>query len=389
MQYKTIFLHMSRLKVFVSSTCYDLSLIRNELYSFISRLGHEPVLSEYNDILYDPNFHTTDSCLKELKNCDLVICIVGKRFGCEYPISATENIMWPEVKELIDTGKSPANLSISHMETLHAITLKKPIYAFVDKHVLNDHKVYERNKNNKEIIGKINFPSIEDPSTACHIFDFIDFLLHRTINNSLIPFEKPEDIENFIKAQWSSLFQRLLSEKREQRMQQSTVDDISNQLSDLKSLIVSSITQEDLKETAKGVLKYKNLILILTFLITKSSQSSTIDLVTYTKSLSDLLHEIDIKSITYSERNSNIFRPRLVFIKADDSFFESRIQIPKIKEQWENFKELEEGKKRAIVDATLESNSLPILPLIRYHREKFMEYKDKLLIHSEGDTDEN
>ena len=72
---------MAKLRIFVSSTCYDLGVIRSELRPFIIALGHEPVMSDYADILYDPRSHTHDSCIKEVPNCDMVVLIIGSRFG--------------------------------------------------------------------------------------------------------------------------------------------------------------------------------------------------------------------------------------------------------------------------------------------------------------------
>jgi hypothetical protein len=45
-------------KIFVSSTCYDLSMARDQLRNFLIGLGYEPVLSEYSDVLFDPRVHT-------------------------------------------------------------------------------------------------------------------------------------------------------------------------------------------------------------------------------------------------------------------------------------------------------------------------------------------
>ena len=36
---------MAGLKIFVSSTCFDLSILRSELRNFIASLGYEPVMS--------------------------------------------------------------------------------------------------------------------------------------------------------------------------------------------------------------------------------------------------------------------------------------------------------------------------------------------------------
>ena len=72
---------MSALRVFISSTCYDLGIARESLRKFIVSLGYEPVMSDYSDVLYDPRIHTHTSCIEEVKNCDILVLIIGGRFG--------------------------------------------------------------------------------------------------------------------------------------------------------------------------------------------------------------------------------------------------------------------------------------------------------------------
>lgn len=80
-RFEKIVLFMAALKVFVSSTCYDLGIVRAELREFLQNLGHEPLMSEYNDILFDPRDHTHESCINEVRNADAIILIIGSRFG--------------------------------------------------------------------------------------------------------------------------------------------------------------------------------------------------------------------------------------------------------------------------------------------------------------------
>ncbi|MAF85774.1 MAG: hypothetical protein CL875_04780 [Dehalococcoidales bacterium] len=56
-------------RVFISSTCYDLKYIRENLKCFIRTLGYEPVLSEEGPIYFDPAMSTQDSCLREVSSC--------------------------------------------------------------------------------------------------------------------------------------------------------------------------------------------------------------------------------------------------------------------------------------------------------------------------------
>lgn len=64
---------MAGIRIFVSSTCYDLSVVRSELRAFIQSMGYEPIMSDYSDVLYDPRIHTHTSCVNEISNCDILM----------------------------------------------------------------------------------------------------------------------------------------------------------------------------------------------------------------------------------------------------------------------------------------------------------------------------
>lgn len=154
---------MALLKVFVSSTCYDLGMVRAELRNFIINLGHEPVMSDYNDILFDPKDHTHESCIKEIPNSDAVILIIGSRFGGKAIPKAISGVDIDKLKLLSKSSKileNPESVSITQLEILKAIDANIPIFTFVDSRVLHDHLFYEKNKD-KGIIDSIEFPSIE------------------------------------------------------------------------------------------------------------------------------------------------------------------------------------------------------------------------------------
>lgn len=72
---------MANLRVFLSSTCYDLSVSEGPAASIIETLGHDPVMSDYNDVVYDPRSHTHTSCIDEVTGADVVVVIIGSRFG--------------------------------------------------------------------------------------------------------------------------------------------------------------------------------------------------------------------------------------------------------------------------------------------------------------------
>jgi len=85
---------MAGLKFFISSTCYDLVEERNQIRNLIKGLGHEPVLSDHNEILYDYDEHTHLSCVREISNVDIVVLIIGSRFGGK-AIDETKKLIAP------------------------------------------------------------------------------------------------------------------------------------------------------------------------------------------------------------------------------------------------------------------------------------------------------
>lgn len=50
--------------VFVSSTFYDLKQIRADLKQFLTTLGLNPVISEYDSFPIDPGIPAVENCLK-------------------------------------------------------------------------------------------------------------------------------------------------------------------------------------------------------------------------------------------------------------------------------------------------------------------------------------
>lgn len=205
---------MPSVKVFVSSTCYDLAFVRESLRKFIISLGYEPVMSEHSDILYDPRDHTHKSCVEEVANCDLLVLIIGGRFGGKAVSEAVQEIDFERIKAKIPFDALPKDgtYSITHLEVLKAIECGIPVYTFIQANVYSDHNLYQKNKASS-IIDQILFPSIEKQETAKYIFEFINTVRLRNHGNSIFSFDNAEEIENTLKKQWSSFFQKLLKEQ--------------------------------------------------------------------------------------------------------------------------------------------------------------------------------
>lgn len=252
---------MAALRVFVSSTCYDLSVIRSQLRQFIERLGHEPVMSDYNDVVYDPVSHTHTSCIDEVAGVDAVVVIIGTRFGGTVVPQALQTVDIESLKTVSKSNELLKNkecLSITQLEVLKAIERSVPVFAFVDQRVWHDHATYEKNKG-KPIADQIEYDSIDKPATAKYVFEFINFLRHRSSNNAITTFSRLQDIEDALRRQWSGLLQHLLLERRTRTMDQRRIEDLTEQFENLKAAILAAVGSKDERQIARGVVRYRKL----------------------------------------------------------------------------------------------------------------------------------
>ncbi len=355
-------------KIFVSSTCYDLSMAREHIRSFLNKLGYEPIMSEYSDVLYDPRTHTHTSCLQEIRNADMVIMLIGSRFGGKIIPEALSNIDFENLLKAscdITVLKNIEKLSVTQLETLKAIDLGIPVFAFVDDKVMHDHFVYQKNK---ELVEQINFPSIDKPETAKYIFEFINFLSHRNFGNSVIPFKKLEDIENHLRKQWASLFQKLLREERDKVKEEKRMFSISEQIEELKTALISTIGNAQNREVARGVIRYRRLTDFLSGLNLSDNSIITESDCNFTEILKSA-GIVGVKDIP----NSRIRFGRTALIKEDGTFFELRFGqefLNRLSNEWQSFVALDAEARRVIFEAISEIDHMSP-SLLRYRNENF------------------
>ena len=74
---------MAKPRIFISSTFYDLKYIRTEIDQFLENLGYQPIRNEEGDIPYGKDDALEEYCYKEIQNIDILISIIGGRFGTE------------------------------------------------------------------------------------------------------------------------------------------------------------------------------------------------------------------------------------------------------------------------------------------------------------------
>jgi len=263
--------------------------------------------------------------------------------------------------------KREENISITQLEVLKAIERSVPVFAFVDERVWQDHSTYEKNKN-KPIIDAIEFSSIEKPDTARYIFEFINFLRHRSINNSISTFSKYQDIEEALRKQWSGLFQRLLSEQRTKQVDARRIDALTEQFEDLKAAILTSVGTKNEREVARGVVRFRRLFDFLRgFEIPDFAF-----VINETHSWAEFLKHIDVVEIREAivERDPRVFssRPVNYLLKGDGTFYEVRFpfRAADMSLDWEAFMGHSPDVRAIIFDALNEMRSAPVNRYVRY-----------------------
>lgn len=202
-------------RIFLSSTCYDLKFVREDLADFVRTYNYEPILSENGDIGYTPGKSLDKSCYEAIENSDMVILIIGSEYG-----SAASGETKDMFKEYI---------SITRNEFRTAIDDGIPVFAMIDKKVMTEYGIYEENIEDIEKKSlKIKFKITKE----LNVFRFI-----KEIKNSVaIPiqeFEKSSDIKDFIGKQWADMFKNYLVSLKEEKENKK----IEGSVNEMKALI--------------------------------------------------------------------------------------------------------------------------------------------------------
>jgi len=366
---------VARLRVFVSSTCYDLDIVRSELRPFIVNCGYEPVMSDYSDVLFDPRLHTHDSCVKEVVGCDVVVLIIGSRFGGTAVPAALGSVDWDAVAGMSTSPTavlSKDKLSITQLEVIKAVESSVPVYAFVDERVLHDHLVYEKNKDNPLVVDQMVFPSIQKKETAKYIFEFINFLSHRLTGNSVIGFSRLEEIRLHLVSQWSQLFQRLLEESQTRTAEARRYRDFSERIEDLKAVVLASLATPGLRDTAKGAVQFRHLIDFVSGLRDVDQKALLLSNIVW----DELLKAAGIVETRIAEEPNRLVSPRMFLIRADGTFYILRLparMFDSLQRDWSSFQRVESRSREAIVDALLEDSDARS-SLLRYQPEPIDEF---------------
>lgn len=178
---------MNKTKIFVSSTCFDLEQIREDLRKNIIEMGHEPVLSELPSFSVLPDLDTLSNCKRNVKeNCDIFILIIGGKRGS------------------VDANSQK---SIVNIEFETAIQNNKDLFVFVDERVNNLLEVWRKNKD-------ADFsPQVDDK----YVFEFIDSI--KSSKKWIFTYKKADNILEVLKPQLSIFLKYLIDRKNSGKLE--------------------------------------------------------------------------------------------------------------------------------------------------------------------------
>jgi hypothetical protein len=216
---------MAKPRIFISSTYYDLKYVREELDRFIRELGYEPIRHEAGNIPYGSQDAPEKYAYREVESCDILVCVVGGRFGTEARDGAR---------------------SITQTELKHALEKGIQVFIMIDYAVHTEFQTYQLNKEN----SATKYRHADDK----RVFEFIEHIYALPNNNPIFTFNSSKDILIFLKEQWAGLFQRFLSDQR--RMEEVRVLNEMKTISSTLQQLVTYLSAEskDKDEIIKSIL---------------------------------------------------------------------------------------------------------------------------------------
>lgn len=215
---------MARLRIFVSSTYYDLRHIRSSMESFIQGMGYEAVLFESGGIAFHHDMTLADACYAEVQTCHMLVLVIGGRYG-----SADEKRKERVSQDVIEKMYEAYN-SVTKKEYETAREKSIPIFIFVDKNVRAEYETFKSNRDN----STVRYAHVD----SVNIFRLLDDILNQSHNNYVKDFEKFEDISSWLREQWAGIYSDLLMNKRDQAIIKSMADRLA-ELSELTTSMKS------------------------------------------------------------------------------------------------------------------------------------------------------
>lgn len=225
---------MSKPRIFVSSTYYDLKHIRRNIEAFIESLGYESILFESGDIPFSHLDSLDQSCYREIESCHMLVLLIGGRYG-----SAASEQERLSNDDLEKAYKEYNSITKREYETAREKDI--PIYIFIEKAVAAEYRTYKENFSNPTV----KYAHVD----SVNIFKLIDDIYIQARNNLTREFENVEDVTTWLRDQWAGMFAMHISK----RSTDSQLKNLASQVAQLRdtSDILKKYTESIMLGTKK------------------------------------------------------------------------------------------------------------------------------------------
>ncbi len=211
------------MRIFLSSTAYDLLDIRAKVVEVLTKQGHEVVFHESPTFPAKVDLHSHDQCILAIEDCDTVVCVVDKRYGGVYsgelftknkPITFSISGKDAKGEKLKEDIEIPINkMSITWCELNRAYALNKNVITFSRQRTLDEKETRRHNQYLKTFR-----PAYAEKN---ELFDLLDWITKQKRNNWIVPFNTVVDFEEklsvYIKEYDKLNFRTAISRKQLQK----------------------------------------------------------------------------------------------------------------------------------------------------------------------------
>ncbi|PTX96180.1 hypothetical protein DB345_10300 [Spartobacteria bacterium LR76] len=181
------------MKIFLCSTSFDLEDLRALA---VNRFGDRHEFIHFEDAAFPSRrgLHSHDQCIEAVKQADVVVCIIDRRYGGHY--RGKNSAAFPEQslkfkvtvgteKKTVETKIATKDLSISWCELLTAFEAEKYVITFARRRTL-DEKATRRANQGVESFTPAHVDDIR-------VFDLLDWITKQPKDNWIIPFDTAVD----------------------------------------------------------------------------------------------------------------------------------------------------------------------------------------------------
>lgn len=210
--------------VFISSTIADLHYVREVARKVVKDFAMNPVMSDFGEIAYMGGNTAESSCYLSVKDCKLMVLIIGRRYG--------------------SPSKTNPEVSVTEHEYLESQKSNPFLITLVEKDVISFKEVYEQNKK-----AKVDFPGMDQSEKT---FAFIDRVANADRDNGIFKFSNAEEVDRILRLQFAGLFGRLLDEDR--RPEKESIKDLISEVQGIRAVLsaVDAKNRQAVDDIAKG-----------------------------------------------------------------------------------------------------------------------------------------